>query len=80
MSYPHARPYKDLSKAGRRCCVCGAELTGGQDVMYLVIARGRYLCHGCEERRAMREKYRENDADLIERIKKYSMDFEGERE
>ena len=51
MSYPHVRPYKDLSKVNRRCCVCGAELTGGQDVMYLVIARGRYLCHGCEEER-----------------------------
>ena len=78
MSYPHARPYKDLSKSNRRCCLCGAELTGGQDVMYLVIARGRYLCHGCEEERENIRKYGVKDADLIERIKKYSMDYEGE--
>ena len=79
-TYPRATPFKNLGRMNRVCCVCGAEIVAEKDEMILVIARGRYLCQACEVERAERQRRRELDADLIERMKRYSIDYEGERE
>ena len=80
MTYPHATLLKGIPSHRRECCKCGATITGGRGTMVLVVAPGKYFCAKCEEERENIRKYGVKDADLIERIKKYSMDYEGERE
>jgi RNA polymerase-binding transcription factor DksA len=60
------------------CCKCGGEIPPGWRSQVLALAPGRYVCAACEEERELRRKYGVADRELIERIKMYSMDYEGE--
>lgn len=77
--YPRAMPIKNIHKGKRVCCKCGGEIAGDRFTMVLALAPGKYLCARCEEERENIRKYGVKDADLIERVKKWSMDYEGER-
>ena len=62
------------------CCKCGADIPPGAKQKVLALAPGKYLCAKCEEDRENMRMYGVKDRDLIERVKKYSMDWEGEAE
>jgi hypothetical protein len=81
MDYPRHIRGRSQGEVQLTCCKCGAAIPpGGQHTKVLTIARNKHLCAQCEEERELRRTYGVVDRDLIERVKMYSIDYEGERE
>lgn len=49
--YPTAIALRNIRADKRMCSACGRELNGYGHYMFLAVARGRYLCRACDEKR-----------------------------
>ena len=78
-NYPRHIRWRSIRPEVRTCRKCGNALAGDAKSSVLALAPGKYLCYQCEEDRENMRVYGVKDRELIERIKKYSMDYEGEQ-